>query len=46
MRSKCCTSKAIRMLPLRISETPQSCWLLSYAKACLFRLSGAYADST
>lgn len=31
---------------LRISETPQSCWLLSYAKACLFRLSGAYADST
>ena len=37
-----CTSKAIRMLPLRISETPQSCWLLSYAKACLFRLSGAY----
>lgn len=31
---------------LRISETPQNCWLLSYAKACLFRLRGAYADST
>lgn len=46
MRSKCCTSKAIRMLPLRISEIPQNCWPLSYAKAFLFRLSGAYADST
>ena len=29
-----------------VSEIPQNCWPLSYAKAFLFRLSGAYADST